>query len=130
MRKILLFTIFTLLSGCAATSIEQISANPEKAIIIAYSDSLGSVLVPLASSTRTRIEVVNGKKVSDFFNSTETIELDQGKHNLIVSCHYIQGAINVSHKTEHVINVQKGKKYVFKAVLDREFGCTSKYDVI
>ena len=120
----------SLLTACAATDPKKIPINPDMATVIAYSNSVGNVLVPLSTSTSTKIVGINGKKVGDFFNPVETVELEQGSHELIISCHVIHGAINVSDKTKHVVELIKGKKYVFKASLSKNRSCTSTYESI
>jgi len=125
----ILSTVILLVSGCA-TNLKQIPSNPDKATVIAYSDSVGQALVPLAATTNTRLEIINGHNVHDTYESSEIVLLDAGMHKITVSCQVLQGAIKARARTEHIIEMFKGKKYIFKAILDRSQGCTSKYDVI
>ena len=129
MRSIQLLVIIFLVSGCS-TNLSKIPSNPDKAIVIAYSDSVGQALVPLAATTNTRLEIINGHNVHDAYDSSEVVTLDAGIHQIIVSCQYLQGAIKARAKTEHKIELLKGKKYIFKAILDRTQGCTTRYEVI
>jgi len=117
------------LAGCA-TNVNKIASNPDKATIIAYSDSAANVFLPLSSTKSTRIEKVNGKKVSDFFTETDVITLEAGTHLVAISCHIIQGGINVSNQTLHKLIVEKGKQYIFKAFLDSSYGCKTSYEII
>jgi len=127
MNKYLLTLLFIALTGCA-TDLQNIKSTDGMATIVAYSDSAGNILLPISSTKRTRIEEVDRKKVSDAWNNTDQINIEPGLHNIIISCHIIQGGINVSNKTNHELTVVEGNIYIFKAYLDSNHGCTTKYE--
>ncbi len=127
MRMLLILGLFVI-SGCA-TNLSKIAVNPDKATIVAYSDSSANILMPLSTTNKTRIEKVNGKSVSNFFNDTDVIEVDPGDVSVEISCHILHGAINVDSKEIHNLRVVAGKRYIFRASLHKEKGCSTTYKV-
>lgn len=128
MKQYFIPLLCMLLTGCA-TNLKTIETAKGMATIVAYSDSVGKILLPLSLTKATRIEEVDGKKVSDFWNSTEQMAIEPGAHNIVISCRIRRGGINVASKTNHELIVEEGKVYIFKAYLDRNKGCSTNYEL-
>ncbi|WP_299494509.1 hypothetical protein [uncultured Shewanella sp.] len=128
MRNIIVSVSLFILAACA-TDLSQVNTPNNKATIVAFEDSSFQFLVPLSTSASTKIEYVNGKKVSDFFTSTHILHLDPGPHQLIVSCLIFYSGRSYSNDIEHQMVLEANKQYVFTAHLSPNHGCIAKYDV-
>lgn len=127
-RLSIIYIPLIFLSACA-TDLSQIKTPNDKATIVAYEDASLQFLVPLSTTASTRIEYVNGQKVSDFFDSTQIIHLDPGPHQLIVSCHIFYSGKHIRNEIEHHMALEADKQYVFTAQLSHNHGCIAKYAV-
>lgn len=122
MKKLNLLLV-ALLCGCA-TSGDTVDALPDKAVLIVENDSSLKIVAPLAVVRSMRIEKVDGKKVSDFWNSTYVIELDPGTHSVQLSCRIDRGALILKNEREITVEAKPGNKHIFSTEFGRDGNCT------
>ncbi|WP_444945626.1 hypothetical protein ACJJIP_16525 [Microbulbifer sp. VTAC004] len=120
MRRVILLTVF--LAACATTP-EMYQPNLNKAVLVAQNDAWGKSFIPLETQANTRIEAIDGEKVSDFFNSTKNISIDPGEHKVVVSCYLRRGGLHQKAEHEFIQTFKKGIVYVFAGKLGKGPEC-------
>jgi hypothetical protein len=95
-----------------------------KAVLVAKNDAWGKSLIPLESQANTRFEVVDGEKVSDFFNRTENISIEPGEHTIVVSCYLRRGGLHQKGEHQFIQEFKEGMVYVFVGKFGQGQECT------
>jgi hypothetical protein len=121
-NKTIMLGCVILVASCAGTQgsdTAPILAPPAgKALIVAENDAWGKALIPLQIQKNARFEKLDGKQISSFTNSVETLTLDPGEHTIETSCSFRRGtALQLQGATIHKMNFEADKSYLFKVVI-------------
>ena len=85
-----------------------------KGTLIALSDSVASVLLPLNTVKSAYIQYVSheGKAIS--IMSAESVSLEPGMYDVGLRCTLVHNGVQIRGESRHQVWVEAGKRYVFR----------------